>query len=477
MTAQRHDVAIIGGGASGSLLAAQLVRQAPSMRVALIGKTGHGRGLAYSARSASHVLNVPAGRMSALPDEPEHFVRWCRSRGIELTGGDFVSRSLYGDYITDLVHQAADIADGRLMLMRDVATDVQPVDAGMRVTLSRQGGEIEASRVVLALGNAEPSVPRGLEGVSSSPAYVNNPWSDGAINVAGLSPDAEVLLVGTGLTMVDIAVELAARGHRGVMHAVSRRGLVPQAHRHLDGPPPQYPPPSTTYWPRSARGLLRAVRMYVRRCAVAGADWREAVTALRPVTSSLWSGLPLEEQRRFIARLQPYWDTHRHRAAPSVAHRIDDLRASGQLRVHAGRIEHATLDADRACVTIRPRGTTEQVAIRPARIVNCTGPRTDLRGMDSPLVSSMVGAGLISPDALRLGIACEPDGRVISSAPVASGLLWCIGPMRRAQLWETTAIPEIRAQARDLATGLAALSPATEQATPVVMTLGMQRVR
>ncbi|MCP3103749.1 FAD/NAD(P)-binding protein [Myxococcus sp. K15C18031901] len=460
-------MAIIGGGASGVLLAIHLLRHARApLRVLLVERGEQvGRGLAYSTRSPCHLLNVPAARMGAFADDPEHFLRWLRRETPDTRPGDFVPRMRFGRYLQELLRETsqASPSGARLEVLTADVVAVREDARGVRLTLS-DGDERLAKVAVLAPGNAQPAdlrVPDG--GLYASPRYVRSPWTEGALE--GIGADDAVLLIGTGLTMVDTVLSLRARGHEGPMHALSRHGLLP--HRHLEEPSSAAVPGTRDLLhalrdagldlePEAARAvrlrpLVRRVRQEVARAALRGADWRGVVDALRPVTVPLWRRLPLDERRRFLRHLRTRWEVHRHRMAPDVADGVDRLRAEGRLRVHAGRVRGFELADDGVAVTFRPRGEGREARLGVAHVVNCTGPEASLREQAHPLLGDLVDAGLARPDALGLGLATQGPGALVDARGQPSRRLFTLGPTRRGELWETTAIPEIRAQARELA--------------------------
>ncbi|MFL5313220.1 MAG: FAD/NAD(P)-binding protein [Myxococcales bacterium] len=429
------DVAIVGGGASGTLVAVQLLRQARGpWRIALIERTGAlARGVAYGPAEPCHLLNVPAAGMSALPDDPDHFVRWSGA-----AADAFVPRAVYGAYLEALLTSAhAAAAPGvTLQLVCGEAASATVDGGGVRIAL-REGGEIEARAAVLALGNLigpDLQVPDG--GLYSGPLYRRSPWQAGALD--GIARDGSVLLLGTGLTMVDAALALQRRGHRGTIHALSRHGLLPHVHDDASGPAQ----------PRigavGVRGLLRALRAASQR----GGDWRAPLDALRPVAQRIWSRLSHEERCRFLRHLRPYWDVHRHRMAPGVGAAIARLRTRDRLHVHTGRVQCFTVEGGCAVALYRPRGERQTRELRVARVINCTGPATQLRDVRHALVDSLLAQGLARPDALGMGFATDRDGALLGAAP---GLLFTLGTLRRGELWETTSIPELRSQARAVA--------------------------
>jgi uncharacterized NAD(P)/FAD-binding protein YdhS len=291
-----------------------------------------------------------------------------------------------------------------------------------------------ARAAVLALGNfpsAELSIP-------ASDAYRSSPWEPGALD--GVPPDADVLLLGTGLTMVDAALALDRRGHTGTLHALSRHGLLPQVQGDAQATP--LPIGAT-----GVRGLLRALRLAARR----DAEWRSAVDGLRPVTQRIWMRLSDGEKRRFLRHLRPFWDVHRHRMAPMVAEQIARLRALGRLRVHAGTLRSIATIGPITIARYRPRGERVERELRVARIVNCTGPAMYMADMRHPLIASLLESGLVRADSLGMGLSADRDGALNGNAP---GRLFTLGNLRRGELWETTAIPELRSQAEAIASRL-----------------------
>ena len=310
MNARPFSIGIVGAGFSGALLVVHLLRYCrPGDKVYLIEKrAGFGRGLAFSTTNQNHLLNVRAGNMSAFQDRPEHFVEWLQRRSVDdgpaPDGNSFVSRRRYGTYVRSLLCDELWL-EGKgpnLYLVPDEAVSLH--EAPERVSLTVAGGRCyQLDYVVLAAGNLPPDRSEG--------AYFGDPWHPGAI--MGISRFAPVLLIGTGLTMVDVVQSLIEEGHRGPIRAVSRRGLLPQVHaptQPIDIAAEDLPP--TT----SVVRLMRWLRHCVREAESNHCDWRSVVDGLRPHIPDLWRRLSLDERRRFLRHLRPWWDIHRHRMAP-----------------------------------------------------------------------------------------------------------------------------------------------------------------
>jgi uncharacterized NAD(P)/FAD-binding protein YdhS len=441
------SIAVIGGGFTGSLLAIHLLRKAPpGTRVHLLDRSGRfGSGLAYGTQHAGHLFNAPAGRMSAFADRPRNFLNWLGRRsdqvlaGVVPVEGAFVPRHLYGAYLRDLLLDAlCGAAPDTLVLRHD---DVVALDEeGARLTLHLASGErLPVDAAVVAGGNF-PAVPV----LSTDAAFRRSrrwrpdPWANDALR--GLDPTAPVLLIGTGLTMVDSTVSLLAQGHVGPIHALSRHGLLPLAHAAV---PAAVPPPPHGL-PTTLRALTRLLRQQAHRAVAEGKPWQSVVDALRPVTQELWQTMPLEDRARFLRHVRPWWDVHRHRMAPAVATQIEGALARRQLRVHAGRVIGCKLAGEGVDVQFRPRGGGDPVALHIARVVNCCGLAPDITKVADPLLQSLLGGGIARPDPLRLGLDVTSKGALRDRDGMASERLFAVGTLTRGVFWEVTAVPDLR---------------------------------
>jgi len=432
-------VAIVGGGFSGTLLAINLLRH-DGPRVTLIERR-HGqvaRGVAYSAAHAHHLLNVRAANMSALPDDPSHFVRWLEARGAG-DAGSFVPRTLYGEYLRDLLDQARGIGGDRLRIIADEACDIADASGGVTIRL-RDDADIHADYAVLAVGNLPPHTPPGIDPDDlSADAYRADPWAgDLADDLVG---DDTVLLLGTGLTAIDAALLLDAGGFAGKIVALSRRGLRPRSHAAGIAAQDLREKPAT-----ALSHLVRSVRDEARMHG-----WRAAVDALRPITQMLWSGADDATRARFLRHLRPYWDVHRHRLAPQVAETIDAMVASGRLRFVAGKIAASSMQRGGARVMFRPRCDRAMQHLDVRRIINCTGPQGDLTRSDDPLLRTLLANGTVRPDTLHLGLDVDASSRVVMASGAPHDRLFAVGPMTRGGLWEVVAVPDLRVQTWTLA--------------------------
>jgi uncharacterized NAD(P)/FAD-binding protein YdhS len=470
-----YDVAIIGAGFSGSLTAIHLLEEAgggrPAASVVLIERelSAFGKGVAYGTPCSRHLLNVPAGKMGAFPDRIDDFLLWLEAHPAEraalgspeIDAGKFVPRMLYGQYISSLLAEAADRADGRLRRMGGEAVDIAPAEGGsgpLRIELA-DGRRVRAERVVLALGTFPPGDPRLRDArFHRSPRYLYSPWS--AETHERLAGPGDALILGSGLTALDLLLTLKNRKRSGVLHVLSRRGLFPQPHRAGVAPWPAFLRPGEL--PRTVRKLLRLIRAELSAAEAAGMDWRAVIDSLRPFTQEFWRGLSNAERCRFLRHLRPLWESHRHRAAPEALAVKEEMERSGRLVCHRGRVERIT-EADGGSaldVSFQPRGGEgERAALRVDYVVNCTGPECNYHRLEDPLIQSLFARGLARPDALMLGLDVEPGGGVLDVHGVVRGRLFTLGSPQKGLLMETTAVPELRAQARDLASRLRRQKP------------------
>lgn len=443
------SIAIIGAGFSGTLLALNLLHQCPgSVRIRLIERaTQFGPGLAYGIDDPDLLLNVPAGRMSAFPDRPTHFLDWLCAQPESETGvvapdaGTFAPRAVYGRYLRHLVSAARNGEQaGRFELINGEVLSVTEEAHGLRLRLD-QDRVLEASVAVVATGNNPLApIPTLTAEVEQGGFYRHDPWA--ADTLTGLKADEPVLLIGTGLTTVDCVLRLLRQGHTGPIHLLSRRGLLPCAH----GGGAAVPVAATQDMPRRLRALVRFMRAESARVMAAGGTWRAVIDAIRPITQELWQGWSSTERRMFLTHVRPWWDIHRHRMAPAIANRIEDTKASGQTRVHAGRVVAITADAAMAEVTWQPRGTENRSTLRVARVINCTGPSSDITRSADPLCQSLLHLRQARPDPMRLGLDVTAGGALIGADGRVSERLFGVGPICRGALWEITAVPDIRQQ-------------------------------
>ncbi len=449
-------IAIVGGGLSGRLVALNLLRLAPPGRRTHIRLYDRGRpgsmGPAYSGDSDEPLLNVPAELMGPTSDDPDAFRRWVAARGRRAEPGDFLPRRLLREYVFELLGEAAERRDGGVKL-EEASSEVVDLEVGTRGATLRieTGDEVRADRVVLALGNLPPRHPPVRDpAVLASGRYARDPWHPGTLDDVG--PGEPVVFIGTGQTMVDLALVLGRRGHTGRITAISRRGLLPLPHPTQRDEYPSYF--AELDGATRVRSVLRTIRTHVRRAEAAGVDPRAVIDSLRPDTQSVWGGLPEAEKRRFLRHAFRYWERIRSRIPPESQARVQAMVDQRRLRVVAGRVRDMVDKGDVLDVRYTPRGQEREVGELAARVINCIGPETDYRRVEDGLVPNLLRRGLIRPGPAGIGMDARPGGAVVSRDGRASTVLFTLGSTMKGLLWEVLGVPEIRAQAERLASRL-----------------------
>ncbi|MCC5634430.1 FAD/NAD(P)-binding protein [Nostoc sp. CHAB 5844] len=473
-------IVIVGGGFSGSLVATHLLKTASQPLIIKLIERSHqiGKGIAYSTETNCHLLNVSAGNMSAFAHDPGHLLRWLQYNHNELAAffseevnaSSFIPRKVYGLYIQSILAEAEATApsDVRLERLSDEVVGIEPEGKAAMISV-RSNRCFTADKVVLALGNSPFTAPDIHHADTNNDSYRRNAWSADAL--ADLDPDASVLLIGTGLTMVDMVLSLHDRQHRGKIYAVSRRGLFPQKHQAAQ-PYANFLTLETS--PTTACGWLRRLRTEVEVATAQGYDWRAVIDSLRPISQKIWQKLPTVEKQRFLRHLTPYWDVHRHRIAQQVADVMTEMLDSGQLIIAAGRIREYQTLPDGVGVTISERKTQTNTVLHVQRVVNCTGVAADYRRESHPLIANLRSQKLIRPNAIGLGLDTDAHGALYTADEQVSSLLYTLGTPRKGDLWETIAVPELRLQAQELAQTLLQSLPVRVRSIPAVPLLNRE---
>lgn len=399
-------------------------RGVPSMLIDGSGRMN--RGVAYSTTEPVHLLNVPAAKMSAWLEQPAHFAEWLGD-----DGSSFAERRRFGQYL----RQIAEAHAGSIQSVQASATSAERTDSGWRVGLD-DGSAMAVQALVLANGNQPPASPRMADGLPGD-LFVNNPWgADAHAPIARVSEaGGDVLILGTGLTMIDTVLSLDAAGHRGSIVALSRRGLAPRPHAPHD-------PLSIE---RAELPDLRLMPLWRWLRRKSGEDgFRAAVDSLRPHSHAIWQALSYEDRQRFLRHARPWWDVHRHRIAPEIGRKLAELIGEGRLEIVPGRVQELREDSGQAAARILRRRSGKLDEHRFAAVFNCTGPLGAIARTRDPLLRRLLDDGMLQEDELGIGVAVDGRSR-------AGEGLWAVGPMTKGVFWEIVAVPDIRGQAAAVA--------------------------
>ena len=451
-------VVIIGGGACGMLTATHLVRNHCHLEIIVVNSKNHfGTGVAYETHSDAHLLNVMAGKMSAFSNDPRDFVRWISER--ELFPGNeddilectYLPRNIFGEYLRDVWEKtkSAEFNPASVIELVGRVVDVVLRPNSRFVIHFQDKKKIEADFVVLATGNAAPRKPI-LPNASflNSDRYFNNPWS--ASCSRHLDYDKDILIVGNGLTMVDIVQSLAEEKFTRTIHSLSPNGFGILQHQHH----------GITY-----NGLLKELRddlllaelvsllnKHIKKVRSLGLSAEPVIDSLRSRTQSIWLSLSIKEKQKFLARLRHFWGVARHRLPTRVYDFVQQLKLEGRLKIWSGSLLSISENPGELSVEFHERRSKETQSLSVGRVINCTGPETDIEKMNDSLFENLISSGMITPHPLKLGLEADPrsllvkgkDKNVIDS-------FYAIGGLLRGVLWESTAIPEIRTQAKIIA--------------------------
>jgi uncharacterized NAD(P)/FAD-binding protein YdhS len=450
-------IAILGGGFTGAMTLANLIRfgsesEVPLHVMMIDRQAAIGEGVAYRTNDPRHLLNVPANRMSGWPDRPDDFLKFAQSIDPSVNPGDFVPRKVYGQYIRRTLHELAESAGERISaeVVRDDATQLRPSGVGGWSIRTAGGRTIRADAVVLALGHRPPDDVFGKRWSGPRSRFVANPWA--ALVLSQISPDEPVLVLGSGLTAVDAILTLGRSDRPAPIIVVSRRGLMPMPH--LPHPKPAADVSDMlARWldpevPLTTRELVRSLRRRIAAAGGSGLDWRQVIDGLRPAIPAIWSRLSLTERSRFLAGVRPFWEIHRHWMSPEITETIEGFRRNGTLEIAKAAVVSACADDDGVDITLFAADRSEKRRMRVSWVINCTGPGVHDRHSTHPILRPLLAEGVLVSDELGLGLCTDTVGRAIDSRGQILPTLLVAGTLRKATLWESTAVPELRQQAQ-----------------------------
>ena len=449
----RPVITVVGGGFAGTALVLQLRRQ-PALAAAEIHlvepRDVPGPGLAYTARRPEYLLNVRPGGLSLYPDEPSHFADWLKTQPESASSiPEFASRAAYGRYLREAL--VPELATAAVRWHHTTAVAAPLLPGGQRAVQLADGTAISSDIVVLALGNFPPPPPTGPDQrYLQHPGYHADPWALG--NLRRIGPDEAVLLIGSGLTAVDVLLALRQDGHRAPITVVARHGRWPSTH----GPAAaSYP----SFYPELAHettvtGVVAVYKRHLRAATAQGLDWRPVLDSLRPHLGCIWAAWPLAEQRRFLQHLAGLWAVARHRSPPQNAEAVAALTAAGLVQLQIGTVREILPAGTRLRVGVRTNGP-ENCWYTADHVVSCAGPMLNYARITDPLVASLRESGELTPDPLHLGLLTNAHGALLTADGGASPNLFTLGPSRRPAYFESTAVPELRQQAAALAAHLA----------------------
>ena len=457
---QNADILIIGGGLSGTMLAVQLLRLPGHRRILIIEPRAElGRGEAYSAVELGHTLNGNAARMSVDPDNPDDLTQWLTAH-IAAGGWPesaeqnvpiselFPPRGLFGVYVQQRLAEARVVGAQHGSTVEHICAEVVDLQTDAdSVQLSLSNGQtLRGAHAVLATGMF-PAARTPQKESSGLNAAALDPWDVAAMRQ--LDPHSTVLIIGSGLTMVDAVVSLEQAGHRGPIEVFSRHGLLPHVRRQ---PPVWVDFLAENHGIRSPRQLLRELRRHCRDAIAQGIDWQAPLDTVRAHIGRLWSQATDVERRQFVRHVRPWWESHHHRSPPLSAQLVERLQGEGRLRIQAASFKGLEPGAEGGVsIRIRRRGEAETCLVHGAALINSSGIEYDWRRVARPLPQQLLARGLVRSGPLALGIAAAIDGAVLNEHGQVANRLFAMGPPLRGMWWESTAVTDVASQAKALA--------------------------
>lgn len=449
-------LAIIGGGFCGLMTLYNLLQiHHSSLRILWIdGQGSTGRGTAYQQISESYLLNIQAQNMGALAGQPGHFWSWLQQRYPgRYQAQDYVPRQLYGDYLNQIaasVQRTLLRSQLELECLAERVVDLKQNPSGSLELRLEQGHRHQVDYLVLALGNQLPTNPQLADPLDSMPGYFQSPWNLNCLQE--LQAELPVLLLGSGLTSVDLILGLRERGFQGPIEVLSPHGYLPLPHRQTSVWRDFL---AQRAWPQSLSQWLRLVRNEMQEAQQQDIDWRAVIDSLRPYFSQIWQSLSIKERKRFMRHLRHRWGVARHRLPASVNQKLQAWLQEGSVRVQAGRLvavqRMSEAGGSGLKISWRPRLAAETRIMHVQRLINCTGPNGNFAELKDPLLSSLCHQGLLQPDPLGLGLLASPEGALLNQQGQASEQIFTLGSALRGMYWESTAVPELRQQAAKLA--------------------------
>lgn len=461
MTPRSHRpvVAIIGGGFTGAAVAANLAGNMARQAVDIIvfePRARLGAGLAYDTADPAHRVNVPAARMSLLPDQPDDFVHWLLRNtepgddpdAIAADGHLYPRRAMFGRYVGDFI--APFLKSGRVHHCRERVVDIVRSGDRWRVRAA-EGTDILADIAIIATTHPAPCAPRGIAtALAGHPRFIADSTMPGTLSVIG--ENDRVLVVGNGLTAADVIASLRRRGHKGVITALSRRGLRSRGHAATV----QEPFGDFVSHPsRTAVSLLRQVRQAIRDARAIGCNWHAVFDALRTQGGEIWRALPVAERRRLVRHLRPYWDVHRFRVAPQIEAVIAQGLERGDVRVIAGSVQEVAKVGETIAVEVRLRHRGQREHFEFDACIITTGPAHTGVLSSQRWLGDLALAGHLCPDAVGLGLACDTHSRAIGRQGKGDDTLFIAGPLARGTFGELMGLPQVNDHAIFLAAEVA----------------------
>jgi uncharacterized NAD(P)/FAD-binding protein YdhS len=454
-----RKIGIIGGGFTGTMAVVHLISKAtrPCEIILINEKSNLNKGIAYNSYSKKHLLNVITAKMSAYADNPDHFLDWVmQQKEFEhqertLISVSFLPRQLYGEYLTHIWNESLAVSRSKNIQITVLNNNVLDIDMKDNSVLLFLDGDksILVDECIIATGNNIPRNPViRNDNFYSSKNYFQNPWKiESVTNVGEFDP---VLIIGNGLTMVDTVLGLLEKGFKGKIYSISPNGFNILAHRHTGI---HYSKLSEELKQGSSLyDLVALINRHIKAIRQYGISAEPVIDSLRPQTQKIWINLSMHEKQVFMSRLRHLWGVARHRVPLHTHDKIQQLRIEGRLHICPGKIIDLVEGNSGIVVEYNDAKDHETKMLTVSRVINCTGPETDLMKLENSFLKNCLLKGMLTQDALKLGINANTETfEIINEAGKSYANLFAIGSNLKGVLWESTAVNELRVQVEKLA--------------------------
>jgi uncharacterized NAD(P)/FAD-binding protein YdhS len=420
------SIAVIGGGASGLLVAANLLKKSNQpLAIKVIEPNPElGRGIAYGTDDPDHLLNVPASRMSAFVEDPNSLCDW-----LGVSGDTFISRADYRRYLQAML-QMAIVESNEKHSFEHLVRKVEGVkSSGFRWVCELDDGSTQlADFVVLATGHQKIIIPEALQPYIHNQGVIVDVWQQ-LID----TKHHRVAIIGTGLTFYDVTLSYLRENPLAKIYGISRNGLLPSPHlRHREPPLPV---------PNVVKSSAQAIRDYL---VASGEKWREAQDGIRHDLQEIWSDFPDNEKRKFLDKYFRWWNVLRHRSAPDAHDRMQGYISSNEVEIVKDEVKDIGIIGQSFTINL-----SSGANIEVDQIINCCGNSFEV---SNPLINKLIDIGVCKIGPLQLGISVNTKTlQVKNKDGEVHNEMFAIGPILVGELLETTAIPEIKVQANQIA--------------------------
>jgi len=455
-------IAIIGAGFSGTMTAVQLIKKLKTQcQIVLFdNQENFNKGIAYNPYSSRHILNVIASKMSAFPDEPNHFVEWLmhqenfKNEDKQLIANSFLPRKLYGEYLSSIWLETLDLATKKKININPIHNQIEDlniIENQIILELNNQK-QFVTDICVIATGNFLPKNPTILNmAFYESSKYFQNPWSDKTVQ--NLNADLPTLIIGNGLTMVDTVLSITEKGYKGKIYSISPNGFNILPHRHNGMIYSEIIPEISNQ--KKLNEIFKTIKKHVQNVRKYGVSAEPIIDSLRPFTQSIWKSFSPDEKAQFMTRFRHLWGVARHRI-PTKSHDIlQQLRIEGNLKIISGTLINLCDNGEYITVDYFNKKNKSLESIGVSRIINCTGPDSNIANLRFSFLKKCLDKNYLQQDDLKLGIRTNTTTfQIIQKNGIPHTNLFTLGSNLRGELWESTAVNEIRIQADQLSNQL-----------------------